>query len=151
MNRKRSTLALAVCLSAAAFLTIPPAAMARQAPPRPLLKSTLGEKRAMRGSYCWLSGHHGVCVDAVDPLSRSGYLPVEPGRQIVIAMGHPTESLSVSSRSGRRLAATAGELRRHWRLQVPESANHVIGLHLFARYEAGDGSFGIHLRPQPTG
>jgi hypothetical protein len=118
------------------------------APPRPLVKSSLDQAHAARGSYCWTRGRTGICTDTADPLPGSPTVDVEPGERVLVAMGYRTDSLSISTKHGQRLHAAPGPRRHHWRFKVPVDLDHRLGLHLFARYDRGDGSFAIHLMPQ---
>ena len=83
--------------NAAALLAL---AVSSLGPPSPFLRASDGELTAARGSYCWVAGRHGQCVDTLAPVTK-GSLLVTPGDRIRVDMRGRADSLGAWLRGGR--------------------------------------------------
>lgn len=139
---------LCLLLAIAGSLVATAGAAAPARPPRPLVVADGGEHRhAARGSYCWESGNHAVCVDTLDPIEFAPRLRAPAGSTLTVRMGYPVEQLNASTGRGQELAAVpAGARSRKFEITLPQGAEHRLDLYLFARYDRGDGSFAIRIR-----
>jgi hypothetical protein len=122
-------------------------------PPRPIVKSAGRRLRAARGSFCWtMSSREGVahvCADRPPPRTKRA-LPARPGGRLRVDMRRSTLRLRATLRGGhRRLRKRRlDDSGRRWLVRLPPGLPRRVVVDLFARYEPGDGLFGITLRGQ---
>lgn len=139
---------LAVALAIATY-GVPQVLASHERPPRPVVKNHLDRTKAERGSYCWAQGDSGQCADyAFPPLPTDRTVRFHPGERVRVNLRYPARILHVERRNGDNLHEhpVPDTNRRRWRFEVPSDIDHSMGIYLFARYDKGDGVFGVRLK-----